>query len=912
MNSRRVRLTGHTLLVALLVGLAVVASVTGHVDQPQDWLVVGAILAPALKTLVDEIRRLAQHREQARRAREPLEEGLVGHFQQKGRGSEGEEDTDFFTGREAALNVLAHWLLDGTDSRTRVVTGQPGAGKSALLGRLWMLSDRRTRRNIVRNEGELPKSLACLEGRIGVAVQARNKAAWDIAIEIAIAFGLQERLPALIVKGLRDDKRTRYVILVDSIDEAAEPKRLVDDLLIPLGNVPNVRLLVGTREPYVRRIQAEADIVVVDLDTAEFTAQEDVIRYLYRRLSTIDLAPAIAESVAQVVARSVHNNYLIAQIVTRLLRAAPEQLRTGSWRWQPEFAETVGMAMDKDLSRLGDQERVIRPLLVALAFAEGAGLPLHDGVWTGITKAVSSKESLDPSDALSNHVARAYVVRGVEDGRDVYRLYHEALAAHLRKDAPPDAARRITLRLLALVPEGTDGGRDWRSAPRYLRRHFAAHASGAQMLDRFLTEPTYLLAAAPSGLLPYLETVGAGPAGQVAGALRLSSEALQFDPKNLLAQLHARLAYSTSSQIHALLDQLAGQAGQAWLRLQSKSLRTVDGPSPAGFLAIPDYAYDSFANYFTMCSTPEGRFLAVIQGRRRGRAVLSLWDLSRQGPPEVYERRDDFPVTSLAACSMNARPIVVCGEFMFLQVWGYGGGPSGLSLNTNFYCMAADVAAVDGKLILASGNGDGTVQVWDLTSQCIFTVDTTGSVAPPEPSKPRQFEGHIGGLRSVAVGSVDGLPVIVSGDSQGLVRMFEFMGDAQGRTLIPSDDHDGDGNHFKAHVVAVGNIDGVPIVVSAYEHYLRILELGEGGRSVVVSNDVRPSVVEIGTLAGFPVVICGGSSGLRVWHARTGRSLAAFVGDAGVAACSLIASGQFLACATTDGVTHVLTLEGAA
>jgi len=62
-------------------------------------------------------------------------------------------------------------------------------------------------------------------------------------------------------------------------------------------------------------------------------------------------------------------------------------------------------------------------------------------------------------------------------GRSVYRLYHQALAEHLRSAYRGEAHGRIVPALLALVPPTADGGRDYLSAPPYVRAHLATHAA---------------------------------------------------------------------------------------------------------------------------------------------------------------------------------------------------------------------------------------------------------------------------------------------------------------------------------------------------------------------------------------------------------------------------------------------------
>ncbi|MFE2182480.1 hypothetical protein [Streptomyces sp. NPDC059455] len=61
--------------------------------------------------------------------------------------------------------------------------------------------------------------------------------------------------------------------------------------------------------------------------------------------------------------------------------------------------------------------------------------------------------------------AGSYVVEAPAAGRSAYRLYHQALAEHLRDGADEAAVHRaFTHVLLARVPPGLDGSRDWTRA----------------------------------------------------------------------------------------------------------------------------------------------------------------------------------------------------------------------------------------------------------------------------------------------------------------------------------------------------------------------------------------------------------------------------------------------------------------
>ena len=77
-------------------------------------------------------------------------EELVTHFGPRGRGTDiGAEAGHYFVGRVTVLRHLNFWLHESTDDdRAIVVTGSPGAGKSAVLGRLEVLANPVTRDTI--------------------------------------------------------------------------------------------------------------------------------------------------------------------------------------------------------------------------------------------------------------------------------------------------------------------------------------------------------------------------------------------------------------------------------------------------------------------------------------------------------------------------------------------------------------------------------------------------------------------------------------------------------------------------------------------------------------------------------------------------------------------------------------------
>lgn len=92
-----------------------------------------------------------------------------------------------------------------------------------------------------------------------------------------------------------------------------------------------------------------------------------------------------------------------------------------------------------------------------------------------------------------------------EDGRSTYRLYHQALADHLRDGIDATALHHaIAEVLLTRVPGTLDGHRDWTRAHPYTLRHLATHAALAGEIDAMVPDADYLVYAEPDTLLQAL------------------------------------------------------------------------------------------------------------------------------------------------------------------------------------------------------------------------------------------------------------------------------------------------------------------------------------------------------------------------------------------------------------------------
>jgi hypothetical protein len=188
-----------------------------------------------------------------------LPEDIREHFMLKFRGIDTADDRGwYFAGREQPLREIVGWLRTA-GSGLLVVTGPPGSGKSAVLGRLAVLSDEG-----YRGEAERADALTDMSpytdpgiGAITAGIHAKNKTLIDCVGELADALGISgppggwHNTAELVTEiDTKIDRREQpLTLLLDALDEArpADLLAIARDLLRQLANLPNVRVLVGTR-----------------------------------------------------------------------------------------------------------------------------------------------------------------------------------------------------------------------------------------------------------------------------------------------------------------------------------------------------------------------------------------------------------------------------------------------------------------------------------------------------------------------------------------------------------------------------------------------------------------------------------------------------------------------------------------
>ena len=445
----------------------------------------------------------------------------------------------YFTGRGAALAELSGWLADpAVDTRLRVVTGDPGSGKSAVLGRLVTLAGKRS----ALKPSDFPadaNSVAPADS-ITAALLARGKTPDDLIAELAVSLGIAANgeLADELIK-----RREVHMVIIDALDEAADPPAVIEKVIAPLhaaaspGHGP--RLLVATRRYHHLLGSLPAARVTVDLDQDIYYNGTDTVEYVEKVLLAADDPesptpyrdqPDLARLVARQVAVIAGHSFLIAQVAARTLVRTPRALAPSEVSAGREHWRDVGAAFDRDLDRYGEKAHRVRDLLTPLAWAEGAGLPRE--LWVSLAAVLADHESYTQADITwLLEQAGFYLVETLDQDRSVYRLYHEQFAEHLRAARSPGSAHEhITSELLRHVPASAQGHREWFAVAPYIRTHLATHASKARMLDQLVNDPGFLLAADPARLLPALATVSDTEARRSASAFESTQYLLPGQP----------------------------------------------------------------------------------------------------------------------------------------------------------------------------------------------------------------------------------------------------------------------------------------------------------------------------------------------------------------------------------------------
>ncbi|MFF7355807.1 hypothetical protein ACFZA1_24635 [Streptomyces filipinensis] len=632
----------------------------------------------------------------------------------------------FFRGRTRALRSIVTWL-DTEDSGMFVVTGPPGSGKSALLGRLAVLSDASYRRDVVAVDpqaldGADPGTLPDI-GAIDAGIHARGKDVLDCVEALAQPLGLQAprggwRGPEQLVSAVERTKR-RFTVLVDALDEALPGAvgTLAGRLLRPLADLPGVKVLVGTRCRAVEARDAAARDLLrilapeqrhrVDLDQ-DTDATEDIEAYAYKRLTDLTGSPyALLDTertrqAARRVARESESVFLMARLFTRAL-VRRNILDLDSPEAHEIFrSRDVAEVFAADLARYGPLRQQITDLLAPLAWALGPGLPKRT-VWaTAATALAGGARTYTEDDVawvLDN--AGAHLIEAGEEGQSVYRLYHQAYADYLRQTvATADRAPVLLYEaVLGTVPRG-EGRPDWVRATPYALRHLPAYALAAGRLDHLVQDTGILPYADPTRMMRVLNTPAQQRRSLPRLYLRVWDELRDLAPEDRAAALQLRAGIDEPDA----LPQLRTEALLGWRVLWGDGRRT-------NLHGVLDGGPTSAVGAVAIDLDPYGR-LTVAAADDQG--VIHLWDGASgellHALPAVHA-----PVMAVELTRIRGRLLLAAASDRDVCLWDVSEGlPTGAPCahRRKVTAMAFGTTA-DGEPLLVTSARDGRIRLWD-------------------------------------------------------------------------------------------------------------------------------------------------------------------------------------------------------
>ncbi|MGX9884318.1 caspase family protein [Streptomyces sp. NPDC002276] len=803
---------------------------------------------------------------------------LAEHFGPRSRGVEFESEHGlYFSGRARVLAELTAWLTgEEGDGRGRVVTGRPGCGKSAVLGRVVALSDPGYRPRF--DLGALDPATVVPEGCVTAAVHARHKRLDEIVERIADNLGVSVDGSAALLQELtrRGRKGPPVVIVVDAVDEAGsdtaadagghgEPRRITRELLRPMSEIQGVRLLVGTRHELVTPLGSTFHCI--DLDRPGYQAErDDVAGYVTKMLLATDEPevhspyrdrPELARAVAAGVAARAAGVYLYARTTARTLRSDRVAVDIQRPGWADELPSEIGEAFDDYLARFGPDEPRVRRMLLALAFSEGTGLP-RGSIWTRLSSVISGIECTEADVSWALDVAEAYVAEVVDDDRrSVYRLYHKALAEHLRKTAGraiADIQSSVVEALVSVVPAAADGRRDWFGAVPYVRQHLATHAAAAGRLAELIEDPGFLLVCETLGLLRALASVDGEAPRRIRTAYEQVAHRLTPDraPGARAADLQLSARRCEADELADRIDRLGVSlpwtARWAWWsasgahRLLSGHTKQVD------CVAVGDL---------------DERPVAVTGSVD---ATVRVWDLTTQrqiGEPLAM----GVAVSAVAIGELGEYTVALAGGVDgTVRIWDLSAGQEygkPLTGHTNGI-EAIRIGALGERPVVLTASGDGTARIWDLAERRQLGAD---------------LSGHRRTVRDAALTELDGRPVAITGGDDKAVRVWDLTevpggGDARvdGSPLI--------GSVEAVTALCTGHVDGCTILlVGDRTGMLSLWDLAArrqiGEPAVAHRHFSRSGVAsaEIGRFRGRVVALTSGWEETRLWDLPSLRQL---------------------------------------
>ncbi|MFE7269953.1 trypsin-like peptidase domain-containing protein [Streptomyces sp. NPDC057623] len=820
------------------------------------------------------------------------------HWRPRARGVSIETERGFrFRGRTAALTAIVDWISDPPQRKALVVTGSPGVGKSAVLGRVVTTADEEI-------AGLLPvddTGVRAQVGSISCAVHAKGKTALDVAVEIAAAASAAlphdiEYLPEYLRDALEERFPPQhntipepFTVVIDALDEAATPQQarlIIRRIIAPLVETCadlNIRVMVGSR-----RRDDSGDLLasfgrtisVIDLDEPHYFEAEDLTSYTLATLQMLGderqdtpyADDAIAEPVARRIAAMAERNFLVAGLVARAHglhdqdAVRPEQIA---------FIPTVDGALRDYLDRIQPVDgHPADAVLAALAFAEAPGFSL--ALWRTAIIALGGPDI--PAASLAafarSSAANFLVESGGGQQQDiVYRLFHQALndtliSARAELHSPCADERALSR---ALIAEGERTG--WTEADAYLKRSLPGHAEAGDVLDELLSMETYLLHADLRRLLPVADRASSDLARSRTKLIRRTPLAFNADPSQRIALFSVTEAQQHLGRVYRDLALPAPYRATWSTVLPGSEEAVLDGHTRGSYV---------------LCAFTLGdRDLLASAG---GDRTVRIWDPVLGEALHVMEGHTD-EVRSIVPVRLGTLDALAsAGRDGTIRFWDplVGEPLHHIEGNQTGYSALCSLTR-DGRVLLAAARA---TEVWP-TIQLIDSA-TGQQVA--------ELEGHEGWITALCEVTVDDATMLASCSEDGAICLWDLSTKSTRWVVTRA------GWDEWTRALCTVRINGQTLIVGAgYDSVIRLWDPGDGAEvGQLRGHEASVFAVCVTTLNEKPVLVSGGADEtLRLWDPHAGQQLAMWLGhtDSIYAVCSVRTGSQVRLASSGDDRT---------
>lgn len=770
---------------------------------------------------------------------------------------------EMFVGRKAAVDrVLEHCQGPDDSGAPLIITGPPGSGKSSVLGRA-----------VIKLE-EL--------GQRGVAVHGRDAPFGTVVAAVAEACGLRATTEPELVEQLDRAPVSGIVVAVDALDEMRTKRDRSDvaHLLCELAALDGVRVVVATRSgaserpdeqtwkrsDLVRELYAGApdEKSVVDLDSDDYFSSGDLTDLIELILRTggstagnrpgahraYAADPQLLAAVAGAVQVRAGRNYLMAALIAAFLARQDQPIDPRT----PGFDEsilpaTIGDTLRRVVDTLPpDEASRAQALLKALAYGRGSGLT--DSRWVEFAHALGHRSMTEEHiQQLRASAAADYLFENIrKDGRSHTRLFHRALADHLRSQ---ENRTWDESRLCDLLRPGDAGDPGW--ADGYVRRFLPSHVLAAGRCEEFLDLPEFLVHCYPSAVGPVAYAVPISRGTEPAAVFRLALPYLKDGARGNAETLEMAARTQGTVELGERIAALAEHPLAEVLCVEAL-------PSE-----VPDNVLLQHVGVVNeVCVLGPDRVVTVSDD-----GTARVWDpYDRESPQQAIFARHEGPVwaaTTLTWPGIDGPVVVTVSEDGTVRIWD----PHDQDV-PQLATFAGHTAAVRGVAtlpwpgvtdpVVVTTSDDGTARVWD----------------PHRPGCPElaRFTGHTEQVLAVTTLPRSGhdLPLLVTTSEDATCRVWDPY--APGCPEVACFAGHTSGDEFWTRGLTTAAWPGLddPVVVSAGgDSTARVWRpIGAATEELLSYGGHRTRIRNVFTLpwddAGAALATCGDDGAVRLWR----------------------------------------------